>query len=615
MKKSLLTLIIILFVSISLLNVVTDLQAGENSSEIIKKAMRDELERNIDQVKLKDLEEAFFISYTIRDVHSHVIKSGLGSLITSKSDHHRKLAVRVLIGDFQRTNENFFDMSSSFFRGSFFGENALPLEDDYQALRRALWIETDQVYKRVSESYERKKAALKQQSLSEEVRSLKDFSPAPQVKYGETSRTFLIDKAHWDQVAKKISRIFASYPEIFHSEVRIAFHQGDEYFINSEGTETIQPLSLASIQVNAVTQAIDGERLLDHVLHYALTPEELPPVTDIIKSVSEMAQELTQRRTAPVFDESYTGPVLFEDQAAAEMMMQRLFHPSSGLLAFRKPLLNDQRSLAFFNKKFGETLDKKRNRRILSKDLTVKAKPSLKEYDDIKLIGHYNIDAEGVEPPSEITLIENGILKTFLNDRIPTISVQASNGHLRPIIGAYNHLSQIGPSVISVVSNNGLSRKKMIKKLQQLAQDEGLDYALIVRKLKSPVTCYDPDPTSSMFFFGSDSSDSSMVSQPLAVYRLSLHDDQEILLRSVNISDISISALRHLAGVSKEHLVYNTLVPAGGGAFNMGGGSHCLGIPASCIIPRSILFAELDVKKEERMYTPKLPAVTSPLSK
>ncbi len=73
-----------------------------------------------------------------------------------------------------------------------------------------------------------------------------------------------------------------------------------------------------------------------------------------------------------------------------------------------------------------------------------------------------------------------------------------------------------------------------------------------------------------------------------------------------------------MGGASQEQMVYNTLVSSGGSggfSFMMAPGASASGIPASFILPQALIFEELEVKKEQREFTPKLPVVPSPLAK
>jgi len=70
--------------------------------------------------------------------------------------------------------------------------------------------------------------------------------------------------------------------------------------------------------------------------------------------------------------------------------------------------------------------------------------------------------------------------------------------------------------------------------LLQLARDEGLDYAILLRKIR-------------------------LLSEPILVYRVFVDDEREELLRSVKLGGITLSSLRHMVGAEEQQLGYNTL--------------------------------------------------------
>jgi hypothetical protein len=506
-----------------------------------------------------------------------------------------------MVGNYNLNDENFQDSGVSYRSSMLHGTSELPLEDDYSAIRRSLWIATDDVYKRAVELFEHKKIALEQQSLTNEKLDLDDFSKAPVVHFTGPVYTFEIDRLGWENSAKEISNIFSSYPEIYSSSVRIFFYQGDMYFINSEGTEVVEPLTLVSVQVNAYTQAVDGEPLSNHIAFYNSIPENLPPLETMKKNVTDMAEELIMLCKAPVFDELYYGPVLFEEQACAEFFSQKLFSDKNGLLAFRSPIVSDLR--IYYSD--DETLEDRINRRILAHDFTIKALPTLNKFKDYNLIGSYIIDNEGVKPPSEITLVENGILKTLLSNRTPTPKVRESNAHERPAIGSgFMTSSHLGPSVILISSSEASVYSELKKELLQRVREEGLEYGILIRKLKPMVTgiiYYDP-MVSMASSYGRQYG--TTLTEPILVYRVYVKDGREELVRSVKLGDVGISTLRHIAGATQQHYIYNTMATVNGRS----------GIPSSFIVPRALLLEELEVKSKKSGYIPKLPVIASPFA-
>ncbi len=543
---------------------------AQTTRDIILSAMKDELARNMEQLQLENLQRPFFISYTVRDFTTVSITATLGALIDSDVSPVRNYNVRVMVGDYKMTDENFQDSAPSDFQRSLLqGTDELPIEDDYFGIRRALWISTDRVYKSASEKFERKKATLAQQQLTEEERSLDDFSRASVVKYDKPAPKFVFDRARWEGIVRDISALFKAYPDIYSSQVGLKLIHGNSYFVNSEGTEVIQPLRLASIVVHGSSQAIDGEWLSDVVFFLGLGPEDLPSPMALKQETMALIERLLALRRAPAFDGAYTGPVMFEGSAVAELMAQYFFEQPGGLLAFRTPVmagLGRSQSIP------SQSLEDKIGTRILSRDLTITAEPALSRFGGTRLIGSFEIDEEGVVPPKKIVLVENGILKALLSNRIPTPKIRSSNGHERPMFSTGRFAgSRLGPGVIVVSTNDGKAPAEMKTELLKLAEQEGLEYAIIIRKMMS-------------------------LTRPRLFYRVRVADGSEEPIRSATLGRLTSSSFRRISAACSEQVLYQKS-----------------GIPASYIVPSAIIFDELELEPEKRTFTPKLPVVPSPL--
>jgi len=612
----------ILIYSFLAISTIPLLAQNQATRDIIQQAMRDEIKRNINKLRLENLQDPFFISYTIRDARTMEITASLGAIINSNKNHYRNHHVRLMVGDYNLNDENYFDLTGGGFRQTMLrGADRLPLEDNYSGIRRALWIATDNLYKSATESYERKKAALEQQTLSDEDKALADFSKAEVKKHKSPPIEFVMEPDKWERIARELSGIFRDYPDIYSSQLRIFFYQSDVFFTNSEGIESVKPLSLIAVQINASTQAEDGKPLNDHVIYYGSIPGDLPPLKSMKADIIETAKSLIALRSAPVFEDSYTGPVMFSNQATAEFFAQRLFSSASGLFSSRKPVVGDPRAASFLNREGGERLEDRIGRRIISRDITIKALPTMDNFSGKKLIGSYQVDEEGVKPPDEVILVERGVLKTLLSNRIPTKKISKSNGHERPLVGVGTASSNaLGPSVINITSTNGMTETELKEELIQLAKDEGLEYGILVRKIKSPISgqMRRLDPMA-LLTMSRRSQQGPSLTEPILVYRVFVKDGREELVRSVKLGSLSISTLRRMSGASEEQIAYNTVVPSAsgpmGGLYSFATPGSNRGIAASFIVPKSLILEELEVENQKRDYTPKLPVVASPLVK
>ena len=70
------------------------------------------------------------------------------------------------MGDYKFDNTNY--IGSGFTYGSNYDVDRLPLEDDFDLLRRYLWLAIDRAYKSAVEAISRKRAALKNVSVGEQ---------------------------------------------------------------------------------------------------------------------------------------------------------------------------------------------------------------------------------------------------------------------------------------------------------------------------------------------------------------------------------------------------------------------------------------------------------------
>jgi len=602
-KSILLTIICIMLVS----TVIWAQKSSNSEKSIIQKAMKDELERNYSRLKLDNLASPFFIGYTMKVGKSLEVKSVLGSTLSADEYPIRSFNVKVLVGDYQMNDENFMDMNQLYSSGNYV-PSSIPIEEDYNGIRRAFWLTTDNVYKKAAEKLERKKAAMKQQTVASEYATLEDFSKIKPVVQIEPGRIIPFDKAHWENIANDISKILKDYPEVYASEARIVIFTGEKYYLTSEGTEIIEPDNYASIYINAYTQTTTGEELTDNVIYHASNPEDLPSKELIARDVKTLGEKLSELRKAKILAESYNGPVMFEGSAAAEFFAQRFFRTGNGLLASRKPIVGDARIASYINQQYGEPLDSYIDKRIISKNVTIKAVPSLNKFNNIPLIGSYSVDEEGVIPPNEIILVQNGILKSLLNNRTPAPKIKNSNGHQRGFWET-GLTTCTGASVINIVAENGLSDAEMKAKLIQMAKDEGLEYGIIIRKIKPLLSGKYPRFNVAPQSYGGGQP--KAFEDPVYIYRVYVTDGREELLRCAEMQNVSISALKHIAAFSNKQIVHNTLMPQLGSYGDYGGS----GYPASFITPSAFILEELEVKNAKQDYTPKPPIVESPLRK
>lgn len=561
--------------------------AQKEISSVIKKAMADEIQRNMNELSLEGYGNPFFIAFAIGDIKTMNINSVLGSNISSNIVQTRVSTSRVMVGGYQMNDENYD--SRSFDNSNDLSYLEVPLDDDYYGIRRAIWISVNNVYKSAAKKYKSKIKELERNGLHKDSLELWDFSKEDISKTDIEGVDFNFDEAKYKGIANELSALFVNHPEIDNSSVSIYFYLSRVYFVNSEGTNVSFPISLASVSIDAATACDDGTNIAENMIYVAPTPSDLIPVHEIEADIKTFIANIEKMKQTSLFDDSYEGPVLFQGIPTSNVFISSFFLGEDELIGFREPLTFNNNGVR--NVYYGRANTKNKiGKKIAHCDLSVVAFPKLNEYSGINLIGTTFIDAEGVIPPDTIELLKEGKIVGLLNNRTPCEEVDHSNGHFRAgISGGYLN-RDVSPSVIKVESSNPLTLDSLKRKLIQKAKDEDLEYALLMKAL--PVKAS---------------------TQSVNVYKVDLETGEETLLRGLNFKNFRSIDMKDILGLSKDQVVVNNVLSGRGyGAFPVAGGG-LMGVPYSIICPDAILFEEIELEGSRAPFTVDLPVVPSPL--
>lgn len=509
--------------------------------DFILRAMKDELTRSVTELKLPGQSKPFFIMYGISNQRTYSISGTLGAIVHSDDQPYReKTTVRILVGDYEFNDESLEDDLNS---SPTLRDLSLPIDLDYAGIRRSLWSTTDNVYRNAAKHF-----ASHQETLSELKKSIDDV---PHRKFGRVAPTriiadsviFSFDRIGWEQKIKNLSALFLNKPEIVNSGVVIQCVQGYQYLVNTEGTMVRVPTQFVMFITMARMKNDADEFVSRQVFHVAASPEDLPSEQQLNTEVREMIRSMENNELAEKFDDDYSGPVLLIGDAASNFLTNSLLSQREGIMASD----NIQRLKGYQYSDPESSLDGKIGKTVTSIDMTVKARPKLKSYNGVSLLGFYEIDSEGVVPPDELVIIEKGVLKTLMNDRTITHPSQTANGFAG------------GPGVLEITFAGKDTEKTLKEKLIRKAKEEGLEYAVIVRE----------DGESASY-------------GPQSVYKVSVKDGSETLVRHARVGSSNLKALKKVMGSSAEYSVKNR---AGMGMQQS----------LSVIAPKSLLIEELDI--------------------
>jgi hypothetical protein len=572
------------FILIFIVSIFKHSSFAQNSEDdIIFRAMNDEMKRNLSQLILDKFKPPFFISYYLYDVRTLSIGASLGSILYSYDRPARSENVRLMIGDYSLNDENSVFGNSDFSGGGHF--LPLPLNNDYDAIRRTFWIYSDRLYKSAVKSYEQKLSALKQQNKDDEEK-LDDYSKITPITFISKDNPEKYDKTKWEGITKDISAAFKNYNFINASSANVILENASIYVNSSEGTTLKIIPSIACLLINASTQAEDGERLNDHLLYYGLAPDKLPAMDRIKQDIRQMADNFEKVRRSLVIKDSYSGPVIFEGEAVAELCTEELFL-NDKFIAYREPV----RSAESSNSGSINRLDNKISQKVFPENITIKATPKIKTFNNTSLIGTFEIDGEGVIPEDELILVDKGILKTLLNDRVPTEKVKQSNGYYRFGLSGSSVTLQTAPGIINIFYNSRENSESIRKRVIKDAEKRGLEYIFIVRKLEVS----NLGQNGIMFHrIGRK----LPLSKPIKIFRVSVKTGEEQPVRSAIISDFRMETFKQITHGSKEQTVYNTLLFSS--------------IPISLIVPQTLVFDDINIEKDKSVKE-KIPVVSNPL--
>jgi hypothetical protein len=556
-------------------------------------AMKDEMDRSRSKLSIDTIKGPYYIAYSVIERKPVTIKASLGSLISlSGANQSRTINVQLRVGSYSFDNSNFLSYSMGKSGVVYVDDNGsigTTYEDDYDAVRRDLWLASDAVYKRALGNLSKKKASLENKIRSD---TTSDFSPAKPFFLSEPPSEEKYDLSDWTEKTKRLSDALKKYSEIQFSEVEVGIDNNYIYFLNSDGAKNTHLKTSVKVEVTAETQAIDGMPLYDFVAFYGNSQKDLPPEAEMIKQIKDMADDLTKLRHAPNVD-FYSGPVLFEDQAAAEVVSQGL---AANLCNSREadtdiPWLKQRLQTSSPQ----SPLLNKIGARILPDYFSVTDKPGVKSYENIPLIGSMNVDEEGVESQA-VKLVDKGRLKSLLTSRMPHKRIYESNGHGRgyPANAFFTNLF--------VSSEKPESKDKLKKQLIDLSKDMGLEYGIIIRKLDNPHFKQARLNNSSEYY--GDEASPPFVLQPVLVYKV-YFDGREELVRGAEITGMTVNSFKEIVGASNSDYVYNHITDQNVKSMYQQGEAR-----VSVITP-SLLFESIDLKKQSVSYS-KLPIVSKP---
>lgn len=542
--------------------------APADSRLLLLNALKQELARSREKLKLPGEEPAYYIRYLVREYDDYDLSARFGALLEDSYQNVRQASVEVRVGDYHFDNtaddstEKMFDLDDL---DRYDPPVVAPLDNDLDALRATMWLQTDAQYKKALSLLHKKRGNRVTRVVEDET--VGSFSKEKSEKAVDKAVVVKLDRAAWADRLRRVSAAFKTFPEIFDSQVKLSVNHQTRYLVSTEGTELITERLIYGVHMSAAGRAADGLMVSHFKSFYGAGEGELPDEKGLAAAVQQLAKDIVRLRQAPMMD-PFNGPAILLPEAAGVFFHEALGHRLEG------ERQNDNKEGATFKGQIGKP--------ILPTFLTIMDDPSLARVGTISLNGHYRFDDEGVAS-RPVALVDRGVLRNYLKSRTPVKGSPQSNGHGRAE-GTLDPIGRMGNTIVR--SDKRVPYTRLKQMLLEEVKRQGKAFGLIIADIsggQTNTTTYDFQAFKGM---------------PRIVYRVDGKTGKEELVRGVEFVGTPIGSLNRIVAASDTTGVFNGFCGAESGY-----------VPVSTVAP-ALLISEIELQRTRRAMerSPILPA-------
>ena len=514
-------------------------------------AMQAELDRSFKVYSAED-PAAYFIGYTVTDTQRAEVSGSNGALLSSSETRNRWLQVSVRAGSYTLDNTHKVGEQRMPSGGPGTG---VPVDNDEQIVRRAIWRETDDQYRAAAEALIKIRSSKEVKADTAEAHA-PDFSHEQPHQSIEPEVSFTLDRKPWEDKVRAYTRAFRASPDILNSIVTFSALAENSYLANTEGTELQSGQIRYRLELFIQGKAGDGMNIERYYNFDWVDPKDAPGDKDVAAASATLRKEMEGLVRAPI-NEPSVGPALLTGRAAAVFFHEVFGHRAEG---------HRQKDITE-----GQTFAKKVGEPILPDFLSIVDDPTLSKLGKEDLLGYYRFDDEGVSS-HEVILVDHGVLKNFEMSRSPLVDFPHSNGHGRRQLGA-TPVSRQGNLIVK--SSKTVSNAELRAQLIELIKKQNKPYGLLI------------DDIAGGFTFTGRGQPQAFQVQPLVVYKVFPDGRPDELVRGVDIVGTPLAALTKIVATGDTPEVFNGYCGAESGS-----------VPVSAASP-AILTSELEVQKKQ----------------
>ena len=520
-------------------------------------AMRAELARSMERLRLEGYEAPYFLSYQVKDVARVQVGGRFGALFDDDARRDRNLHVDLRVGsyDLDSSAQEEQVMVIGGETPSWLAPREAPLDGDPAALRAALWLATDERYKEALASWFKKRS--RNVFRPDEPDRAPSFSREAPARHVDPPAPFPFDRARWTGVVRDVTGLFRSHPAIFDASLRVEAEHQVRWFTSSEGSAILTERTIYGVHLQAMTRAPDGQLLENGRDYYARSEDELPTLERLREDVRAVAAELTALAAAPAID-PYTGPAILESEAAGVLFHEAVGHRLEG------ERLDDDKE--------GQTYKGQVGQAVLPPFLTIVDDPTLPRAAGVGLNGTYLYDEQGV-PGQRTVLVRDGKLEAYLLSRKPVRPFERSNGHGRAQ-GSRQPMARMSNLVIE--SRRQVSAEKLKKLLMAEARRQGKPYGLVIRDITGGNT--------NTMSYGYQ----AFKGTPRLVYRVDARTGAEQLVRGVELVGTPLTSVNKVLATGDRPRAFNGFCGAESGY-----------VPVSTVAPAALV-GEIELQRVAR---------------
>jgi predicted Zn-dependent protease len=431
----------------------------------------------------------------------------------------------------------------------------MALDNDIDVLRREIWRETDRQYRAATEALIKVETSQQVQVQTAEGNA-PDFSrEKAHVSIGPRVE-IKVDRTPWEERVRKYTAAFSKSPAVLNSIATFTALGMNQYQVNTEGTKLAFGQVHYRLELYVQSKAPDGMDINRYANFDWLDTNNAPTDKIVFDRIQTMIAETEALDQAPLV-EPYAGPALLTGRAAAVFFHEVFGHRAEG---FRQKDINE-----------GQTFTSKVGEQILPDFISIKDDPTEAAFHGQMLLGNYAFDDEGV-PGENVSLVDHGVLKTFLMSRSPLVTIPESNGHGRRQLG-YVPVARQGNLIVS--SSKTMTDAQLRSQLIELVKAQGKPFGLLI------------DDIAGGFTFTGRSQPQAFQVLPLVVYKVFPDGRPDQLVRGVDIVGTPLVSLTKIVATGDTPDIFNGYCGAESGS-----------VPVSAVAP-AILISEMEVQKKE----------------